>query len=264
MPHPASRPRLAAASLLLLLLAALPAPALLTIPLPLKRIIADEQLIFAAVVDRVDPDKPAAVFKLDGKLKGEPPFDRLPVNLTGDPAANKKEDHRKLILDRLEPGRKLLVFAHKRGKRYEAMGFVEGTWFSLHGSVDDDGKTVRWAFQSCEPYLRRTFKGTTAELRKVVEDALAKRAEPPPLDDKEPPGYGPPVKKQPEECDHPASRERERPEILLRGATGGSPARAPPACATRQQAHGRASRPWHPDASLLRSLALRVRRRCSE
>ena len=51
MPHPASRPRLAAASLLLLLLAALPAPALLTIPLPLKRIIADEQLIFAAVVD---------------------------------------------------------------------------------------------------------------------------------------------------------------------------------------------------------------------
>src|SRR5207248_3343383 len=50
-----------------------------------------------------------------------------------------------------------------------------------------------------------------------------------PLDDKEPPGYGPPVKKLPEECDHPASRERERPEILLRGATGGSPARAPPA-----------------------------------
>jgi outer membrane protein assembly factor BamB len=200
MPLPAFRPRAAAVSLLLLLVAAFPAAAVISILLPLKRIIEEEQLIFVAVVDKVDPDRPAAVFKVDEKLKGDPPFDRLPVNLTGDPEANKKEDHRKLILDRLEAGRKVVVFAHKRGKKYEAMGFVEGTWFSVIGTIDEDGKTVRWAFQNCEPYLRRTFKGTTAELKKVVEDALAKKAEPPAPNEKEPPGYGPPVQKKPEEC----------------------------------------------------------------
>ena len=195
--RPALRPRPAAffAVLALTLLAALPAQAVILKLTPLKDVLEGEEFIFVATVDTVAPEKPAVVLKFDEKLKGDAPFERLPVNLTGDTEA-KKDDHTKVLLDRLEPGRKLVLFASKRGKKYNAMGFVEGTWFSLQGTIDEDGKTVRWAFLHCEPYLRRTFKGTTAELKTVVVDGLAKKAEPPAPNEKELPGYGPPIKKK--------------------------------------------------------------------
>src|SRR5207249_244863 len=48
-----------------------------------------------------------------------------------------------------------------------------------------------------EPYLRGTFKGTTERLRQIIIDGLAGKKEPPPPNEKEPPGYGPelPAKK---------------------------------------------------------------------
>ncbi|QDU22045.1 outer membrane protein assembly factor BamB family protein [Urbifossiella limnaea] len=181
--------------LLALLLLAVPAQAVILRLVSLQEVLDGEQLIFVAAVDSVLPERPALVLKLDEKLKGDPPFDRLPVNMTGDDEA-KKGEHTKLILDRLDGGRKVVVFASKKGKRYNAMAFTEGTWFSLQGVVDDDGKTVRWAFLHGEPYLRRTFKGTTAELRQICVDGLAKKAPPPAPNEKEAPGFGPAPKKE--------------------------------------------------------------------
>ena len=63
-------------------------------------------------------------------------------------------------------------------------------WFS---------KAVRWAFLHCEPYLRRTFKGTTAEMAAAVEGWLTKKTALPGVSAKEKPGYGPPVEKKPKE-----------------------------------------------------------------
>lgn len=198
MQLPAPRPFLAAASLLTLLLLAVPAPAVIIKLVPLKEVLEGEELIFTAAVDSVAPEKPAVVFKLDQKLKGEAPFDRMPVNLVGDAEA-KKDKHTEVMLERLAPGRQLVVFASKRGKKFSAFGYLEGTWFQMQGTPDEEAKTVRWAFLHCEPYLRRTFKGSTAELKKVVEDGLAKKAAPPEPNEKEPPGYGPPAEKKEEE-----------------------------------------------------------------
>lgn len=189
----------AAFALLAALLYSANARAVIQKLLPLKDVIAGEDLIFLAAVDSVLPEKPGVVFKFDSNLKGKAPFERMPVNLTGDNEA-KKEGHAQILLDRLEAGRKLVVFAHKEGKKYEATAFMEGTWFSFQGRIDPDGKTVRWSLLHCEPYLRRTFKGTTAELKKVIEDAVAKKAEPPGVNEKEPKGYGPPLEKKPKKC----------------------------------------------------------------
>lgn len=193
---PASRR--AALALLALLLAATGAQAVITKLTPLAEPIERDQFIFVAKVDKLDPDnkeRPTAVFVLDKKLKGDPPFDRLPVNMTGNKEAKKAGDT-KTIFDRLDKSRQLVFFVHKDGNAYDARVFVEGSWFSLSGLADEDGKTVRWAFQNGEPYLRRTFKGASAEMIKTVEDALAKKAKPPEPDEKEKPGYGPPVKKE--------------------------------------------------------------------
>ena len=138
------------------------------------------------------------MFKLDKKLKGEPPFDRIPVNMTGNDEAKKTGDT-KTIFDRLDTSRQLVFFVRKQGKIYNAKVFVEGSWFSMYGALDNDGKTVRWAFLNGEPLLRRTFKGTSAEMIKTIEDVLAKKAKPPEVDEKEKGGYGPAVEKKGDE-----------------------------------------------------------------
>ncbi len=184
-----------------LLLVAAPASAVIMKLTPLAEILEGDDYILVVAVDKVDPDKPSAVFVVEKKLKGEPPYERIPVNMAGNDEAKKAGDT-KTILDRLDSTRKVVFFVSKRGKNHNAKAFVEGSWFSVHGVEDPADKVVRWSFQSGEPFLRRTYKGTSAELIKVIEDGLAKKAKPPAPNEKEKEGYGPAVeKKEPKKCD---------------------------------------------------------------
>ncbi len=173
---------------------------------PLAEVLETEDFIFVAKLEKLDTEKPLAVFQLSKKLKGDAPFDRIAVNMSGNAEAKKKNDT-KAINERLDTTRPVVLFVSKRGKKYNAMAFVEGTWFSLQGTIDDTDKTLRWGFQNGEPYLRRTFKGTSAELIQVIEDGLSKKAKPPEPNEKEEPGYGPVAekaeKKQPKPRPHP-------------------------------------------------------------
>src|SRR5262249_7953985 len=63
---------------------------------------------------------------------------------------------------------------------------------ALGGTVVDD--SVRWGFNHLEPYLRRTYKGTTPEMIQTVRDGLSGKRRPPAPNDKEKPGVGPEVK----------------------------------------------------------------------
>lgn len=190
--------RTSALAVLVLLLFAPAAPAVITKLTPLGEVLESDQFIFVAKAEALDPDnkdRPTATFTVIKKLKGAPPFDRIPVNMTGDDEAKKAGDT-KTIFERLDTTRELVFFVRKQGKLFNAKVFVEGSWFSAYGQLDADGKTVRWAFLHGEPFLRRTFKGTSAEMVKTVEDALAKKAKPPEPDEKEKPGYGPAVVKK--------------------------------------------------------------------
>ncbi len=192
MRFPFSRRSLALALLLILTASAQAVIMKLT---PLAEILEGDDYIFVAAVDRLEPDRPGAVFKLEKKLKGTPPYEKLAVNMTGNEEAKKANDT-KTIFDRLDTSRKLVFFVSKRGKNHNAKVFVEGSWFSVHGTEDPADKSVRWAFQNGEPFLRRTFKGASAELIQVIEDGLAKKAKPPAPNEKEKPGYGPAVEKK--------------------------------------------------------------------
>ncbi|HVK17764.1 MAG TPA: PQQ-binding-like beta-propeller repeat protein [Fimbriiglobus sp.] len=177
------------------LFTAAPSHAVIKAKVPLKDVLDKQQMIFVAEVEAVHPGKPAVVFKFAENLKGKAPFQSLTVNLTGDSFA-KKDKHTRVMLDRLAPGRKLVLFVDPVADEYAAFGFIEGTWFQMRGTKDGDA--VRWAFLHCEPYLRRTFKGTTDDLRTTVVECLAGKRQPPEVDEKEPPGYGPPVEANPE------------------------------------------------------------------
>src|SRR5262249_8338502 len=54
--------------------------------------------------------------------------------------------------------------------------------------------TVRWSFNHCEPYLRRTYRDGTADLRQTILDHLTDKKKAPEADTKVEPGLGPEVK----------------------------------------------------------------------
>src|SRR5947199_9617417 len=101
------------AAALLLTLSAAPAPAVFNKPISLKDDALREEFIFLASVESVAPDTPAMTLKVEQKLKGDFPFERMAVNLTGTAEA-KKQNHTQVMLDRLEPGRQVLAFSSRR------------------------------------------------------------------------------------------------------------------------------------------------------
>jgi outer membrane protein assembly factor BamB len=157
-------------------------------PTPLSSVLEGSEFIFVAKVEVLDPDRPAMVLTVEECLKGKAPFTKLPVNLRGDSEAVKGKQVPQL-LKRVAVKLPLVVFVNQGEKDFIAFAYSNGTWFQIVGVKTDAGP--RWAFTHFEPYLRKTFKGTTAELRQVVIDGLSGKKAPPGLDKKEKPGIGP-------------------------------------------------------------------------
>ncbi|HVL15003.1 MAG TPA: hypothetical protein VM529_20700, partial [Gemmata sp.] len=116
--------RLSAPALATLLLLAAPAPAVIMKLTPLAEILENDDYIFVAAIDKLEPEKPLAVFKVEKAFKGKPAYERIAVNMTGNDEAKKAGDA-KTIFDRLDPSRKAVVFVGKRGKNHNAKVFVE-------------------------------------------------------------------------------------------------------------------------------------------
>ena len=175
-----------------LLLATAPAWAVITALTPLNGVLNENPVICTAVVESVDPDKPGMVLAVDEALKGKPAFKKLAVNLTGDHDSQEKKET-PLLLKRVAPKLPLLLFINQNEKNVIAFAYSNGTWFQMAGEKADDGDVLRLPFTHLEPYLRRTYKGTTADLKEVVVDGLSGKKEPPDPNQKEKPGIGPEV-----------------------------------------------------------------------
>jgi outer membrane protein assembly factor BamB len=176
------------------LLMARPAQALIQRLTPLADVLDKTKLIFTVKVESIDADRPAIILTVDESLKGKAPFTKMAVALKGDAEAAKHK-HTALLLERVAPKLPLVVFAIENGKTYTTFAYTNGTWLQLTGTQTPDG--VRWRFLHCEPYLRKTFKGTTAELRQAVIDGLSGKKKPPGPDAKAEPGLGPRAEQEP-------------------------------------------------------------------
>jgi outer membrane protein assembly factor BamB len=172
------------------MLAASPAQALITRLTPLSDVLKESHFIFTVKIESVDAGKPAIVLVVDEEIKGKAPARKMPVLFKPDAEA-KKGKHVPLLLKRIAPKLPLVVFVLQRDKKYTGFAYTNGTWFQIIG-VEADGK-VRWSLTHGEPYLRKTYKGSTADLRKTIIDSLAGKAKPPAPDAKEKPGFGPEI-----------------------------------------------------------------------
>jgi outer membrane protein assembly factor BamB len=173
-----------------LLLIEMQTQAFITALTPLQDILKQATFIVTAQVESMDADKPEMVLVVEEDLKGKSPLRRLEILLKGDEEA-KKRNHVPQILKRIAPKLPLLLFILQQGKKCTALAYTNGTWFRIIG-VETDG-TMRWSFTHGEPYLRKTFKGSTSELKQAVVDGLSGKKEPPKPDAKEKPGFGPEI-----------------------------------------------------------------------
>ena len=76
-------------SLLVVSLVAAQAHAVITKLTPLAEILENDDYIFVAAIDKVEPEKPLAVFKVEKVFKGKPAYERIAVNMTGNDEAKK-------------------------------------------------------------------------------------------------------------------------------------------------------------------------------
>lgn len=167
-----------------------PALAVIMAPLPLSALIGSANYAFVATVEKIDPDRPAVILDVEEDIKEKFPIRKLPVLFAGDAEA-KKADHPAQLLKRLAPGQRVLFFVNQKGaKRLVIRAFSEGFWMSVDGTVTSE-KTAVFQLLTGEPYLRKTYKGTSEELRKLLKDHLANKTKLPDIDEKEPPGFGP-------------------------------------------------------------------------
>jgi outer membrane protein assembly factor BamB len=189
-----------------------PVQALITRLTPLRDVLAESQYILTVQVEALEPERPGMVLGVEEGLKGKAPFTRMAVSLRGDAEAARGKQLPQL-LKRVAVKLPLVLFVNQRDKHFVAFAYSNGTWFQMTGVQTDDG--VRWAFTHFEPYLRKTFKGTTAELRQAVIDGLSGKKAPPEPDRKEKPGIGP-------ELPAPSSQRQQGKNEPLAGAAGWS------------------------------------------
>ena len=165
-----------------------PGRAVIKATTPLKVFLEDSGVIVLARIDKFYPEKPALVLEVREDLKGKAVYRRLPVSVKVDKTAE-KENYIPPILKRLAPEQDVILFVKERGKLAIVYAFTNGSWFHMLGQKVEDGYS--WRLISGEPYLRQTFKGTSAELRQLVVDYLAGKRKAPEPDEKEMPGFGP-------------------------------------------------------------------------
>src|SRR5215210_4994665 len=196
----------------------------ITTKVTLEQLVKDMPLVFTAKVTEYLPEKPGMVMVPVDQFRGEFKFDRVPVNLTGDQEA-RKENQTAAVLERLDKDVVLVVFAARDEVGFDALAFTNGTWLRMAGVSEKDGdkEVTRWRFAHCETYFRRTFKGTTDDLISAVRGGL-KGEKLPPYDEKQMPGYGPPLKKAKAGGNEPVALGR--PSALGRRRLGTTPSQS--------------------------------------
>jgi outer membrane protein assembly factor BamB len=186
-------------SLLAVLLLALPVGAVIIRLTALSELVAESTFIVEAKITALELKRPSLILEVTRVLQGKTEAKKWPVLIgEGDAGAQKRKEVPQL-LERVGEDLPVVVFVSQRDKEYVGFVYTEGTWFSLEGQTVDG--EVRWRFAHLEPYLRRTFSGTTAELRKLLE---AGKGYPKP-DAKGKPGLGPPLKKATGQAPRPES-----------------------------------------------------------
>ena len=171
-----------------------PVRAVIKAETPLKAIEASATYIFVGKVEKHFPDKPAMLVTITEDIKGKAAFRALPINCKIADEKVVKENQIEPLLKRFGPEIDIIFFVNAPAagrKNLITFAFTNGTWFQILGTPTGEKDQFVFSLKSAEPYFRKSFKGSTEELRKLLKDHAAGKVTLPALDDKVQPGFGP-------------------------------------------------------------------------
>jgi hypothetical protein len=149
---------------------------------PLADILSSSNAVWCARVVGAPLGDPAVVLQSYRSLKAKAPAARASVRL----AADRSEQNGQLKA-RLPVGARLVIFSSDTPKGPMALAYCEGTWFRLGTGKPGAG----WQFVHFEPYLRRSYRGSSAGLADLISRAAGKGGPLPAPDPRQKPGLGP-------------------------------------------------------------------------
>jgi outer membrane protein assembly factor BamB len=163
--------------------------AVITAPVKLSAFMSESDYILVAKIESLDAAKGQIVFSVKEDLKGKFDLRRINVVIRPDQDAV-KDNHVPQLLKRLAPELPLVLFISSEDKSLKSYAFTNGTWIQLLGNRVDKDRVV-WSLTHGEPFLRKMYKGTTAEFVTLLKDVIAGKAKAPELDKNVEPGFGP-------------------------------------------------------------------------
>src|SRR5262249_38074476 len=159
------------------------------------------QYIFVVKVETFDMEKRLAVVTVEENLKGKLPFTKMHFPLPEDREGAREWNKPSYLIKRLAAKQTLIFFGDLKQEmalggvrprgNFLLMLYTNGTWAQFNADIKGDEApeaSLPVKFWHFEPYLRRTFKGTTEEMRQSIIDGLSGKKEPPPSDPKVEPG----------------------------------------------------------------------------
>ena len=142
----------------------------------LQQVMDASHVIAGGEIESVNVKDRTAVIRLRKTFKGENAFTRIRMNV-----AVGQEWYPEALMHRLKPGEPVLVFYDvEQGRELRLLGHTAGIWFQLFATVSPNPDDIWWRFTHVEIMFNRTFEGLTPDLTRIVGDALAGRAPPPP------------------------------------------------------------------------------------
>jgi len=168
------------AECLLLGFGALPAGAVIQRLYPLAGIIGDSQSIATGTIQRVRPPNEISVGRVSA-LKGKVPFDGLVVTLSAQPASQNGT-----FLGLIRVGQRMVLFQATAMGKPVVLAYIDGAWMRFEPS---SAKGV-WRFAHFEPYLRRSYHGSAANLASIVANVVRGKRRAPDPDPHVKPGVG--------------------------------------------------------------------------
>ncbi len=164
-----------------LLILAAPALALIERDYSLKEVMEASKVILEGKIVSVTPAEKKFTIEIKRALKGESPWKKINVNLTGG-----QEWYPDVMIKHIKQDAPVVLFYDMSGTNVQCEAHTDGLWFQIFANQAGDLDNIWWRFTHIELNLRKTYDGPTPELMGIVEKVLAGKAEPPPLNAKLP------------------------------------------------------------------------------
>ena len=117
-------------------------------------------------VKSVNTTRQTAIIEVEENVKGTSNLPQIKMNFGV--GQRRPESTPEKMVALLEVGKPIIVF-YEQQQAINSLGYVSGKWFQTRSSAPEGW----WGFTHLDPYMARTFRGTTKEFQKVVRKVLA-------------------------------------------------------------------------------------------